>query len=154
MPISHLSAVLEYTIFAIMYYHLLRSTRVKKVIFASIFVILLLEIVNILFFENLHQFPSITLNVSQCLYVVYSLLLFRQMLLYPVEQSLFKQSIFWFNLDMLFIATTLFLNFALTNYLIKNTLNPVWMDWFNYIINMLYYAVMGACLIIDNKKQA
>lgn len=153
MPVAHLSAMVEYSLFASVYYYLLSNRYLKKLIMASIFFMLLLEIVNIIFFESLLQFPAILLNVSQFIYVLYSLLLFRQMLIQPAEESLFKQSIFWFNLDMLLYSTAMFLDFALTSYFIKNKLDATALIYFSIIVNMLFYAVIGISILIDNKKK-
>ncbi|WP_259071739.1 hypothetical protein HDF24_04900 [Mucilaginibacter sp. X4EP1] len=153
MPVAHLSAFVEYSFFASVYYYLLSNRYLKRLIMASIFFMLLLEIVNIIFFESLLQFPAILLNVSQFIYVLYSLLLFRQMLIQPAEESLFKQSIFWFNLDMLLYSTAMFLDFALTSYFIKNKLDATALIYFSIIVNMLFYAVIGISILIDNKKK-
>jgi len=152
MPIAHLWAITEYTFFSFVYYYLLKNRYAKKLIIASVFFMILLEIVNITFFESLLQFPAILLNVSQFIYVLYSLLLFRQMLIQPAEESLFKQSIFWFNLDVLLFSAAMFLNFALTSYFIKNKLDATMLIYFSIIVNMLFYTVIGISILIDNKK--
>jgi hypothetical protein len=152
MPVAHLWAIMEYAFFSFVYYRLLEDRLVKKAIIASVFFMLLLEIVNFSFFETLLQFPSLILNVSQFIYVLYSLLLFRQMLLNPAEESLFKQSVFWFNLDMLLYCTAMFLDFALTDYFIKNNLDATILIYFSIVVNMLFYAVIGVSILIDNRK--
>ncbi|ASU32363.1 hypothetical protein [Mucilaginibacter xinganensis] len=153
MPIAHIWAVIEFALFSLTYFYLLKSTRVKNIIIASTIVMLMLEIVNVLFFEKLTQFPSLILEASHILYVVYSLLLFRQMLLFPTEQSLFKQSLFWFNINVLFYATTMFLNFALLSYFIENKLELAPLVYFGVAINLIFYVVIGISLLIDNAKE-
>lgn len=111
-----------------------------------------LEIANVFFFEKLTQFPSLILEVSHIVYVIYSLLLFRQMLLSPTQQSLFKQSLFWFNINMLFYATTMFLNFALLSYFIENKLDLLPLVYFSYVVNFIFYILIGISLTMDNKK--
>lgn len=152
MPVAHLWAIGEYAFFSLVYYRLLHNSRIKRLIVVSIFFMILLEIVNLAFFESLLQFPAILLTASQFIYVLYSLVLFRQMLLHPIEESLFKQSIFWFNLDILLFNAAMFLNFALTSYFIKNNLDATILIYFSIIVNMLFYAVIGISILIDNKK--
>ena len=180
MPVGHLWAVIEYCLFSLTYYFLLSGARIKKAIIISLFGMLLLEIItvavlkpcpanvnevmannNILnaalrsccaLHQSLLQFPSLLLNISQFIYVLYSLLLFRQMLLFPAEQSLFKQSLFWFNLNVLFYGTTMFLNFALTSYFIQNKLDMTMLIYFSFAVNFIFYIVIGISILIDNKK--
>lgn len=153
MPIAHIWAVIEFTLFSVTYYYLLTSRWVKKAIIASAVAMFILEIINVLFFEKLTQFPSLILEASHILYVVYSLLLFRQMLLVPAEQSLFKQSLFWFNINVLFYATTMFLDFALLSYFIENKLDVLPLAYLALVVNFIFYIVIGISISMDNKKE-
>jgi hypothetical protein len=152
MPVSHIWAVIEFSFTAIIYYYLVNNAVLKKIIIGSIAAMMVLAVVNILYFEHLDQFPSLTLEASHIVYVVYSLLLFRQMLLSPSEQSLFKQSLFWFNINTLFYATTMFLNFALMSYFIQNKLDVAPLVYFSIVINVIFYVIIGFALSIDNRK--
>lgn len=153
MPVAHIWAVIEYALLSLTYFYLLTSRWVKKAIVASIAAMLILEIINLLFFEKLTQFPSLILEASHIVYVVYSLLLFRQMLLVPAEQSLFKQSLFWFNINVLFYATTMFLDFALLSYFIQNKLDVLPLAYFALVVNFIFYIVIGISILMDNKKE-
>jgi hypothetical protein len=153
MPVAHIWAVIEYAFFSLTYFYLLTNKRVKKAIIVSIIAMLILEVVNVLFFEKLTQFPSLILEASHIVYVVYSLLLFRQMLLFPAEQSLFRQSLFWFNINVLFYATTMFLDFALLSYFIENKLDVIPLAYFALVVNFIFYIVIGISILMDNKKE-
>ena len=153
MPLAHIWAVIEYAFFSLTYFYLLTNRWVKKAIIVSTIAMLILEVVNVLFFEKLSQFPSLILEASHIVYVVYSLLLFRQMLLFPAQQSLFKQSLFWFNINVLFYATTMFLNFALLSYFIQNKLDVVPLVYFGMIVNFTFYIVIGISILMNNKRE-
>jgi hypothetical protein len=152
MPISHSWAVIEFAFISVVYFYLVTNAWVKKVTIISILAMLVLAVANVLFFEKLNQFPSLTLEASHIAYVVYSLFLFRQMLLSPSEQSLFRQSLFWFNINVLFYATTMFLNFALMSYFIQNKLDVAPLVYFSVVVNFIFYIVIGFVLLIDNSK--
>jgi hypothetical protein len=152
MPVAHIWAVIEYCLFSYVYYQLLEGALIKKIILASMLLMVVLEIVNVATFESLRQFPSAIINISQIIYVIYSLFLFSQMLLNPTELSLFKQSLFWFNLNMLFYGTTMFLNYALTSYFIQNNLDSTILIFFSIAVNYIFYIVIGISILINNKK--
>jgi len=152
MPVAHIWGVAEFALYSATFYYLLNNSKIRKAIVVAVALMTALEIWNVLFFENLLQFPSLILNISQIVYVLYSLLLFRQMLLVPAEQSLFKQSLFWFNLNMLFYGTTMFLNFALTSYFIQNKLDMTALYYFSIVVNFIFYILIGISILIDNKK--
>lgn len=152
MPIAHIWAVIEFALFSLVYYRLITTAWIKRAIIASISFLALLEIANLFFFENIHQFPSLILEASHIFYVAYALLLFRQMLLFTTQQSIFKQSLFWFNINMLFYATTMFLDYALSSYFVENKLDLVPLYYFSLVINFIFYIVIGISLAIDNGK--
>ncbi|MES2108901.1 MAG: hypothetical protein V4577_09155 [Bacteroidota bacterium] len=152
MPQAHAWAVIEFSLFSLTYYFLVIDARIKRLILFIIGGMVVLEIANVIFFEKLTQFPSLILEASHIVYVIYAVTLFRQMLLSPTEQSLFKQSLFWFNINMLFYATTMFLNYALLSYFIENKLDIVPLVYFALVINLIFYIVIGISLLMDNKK--
>ncbi|HVW95736.1 MAG TPA: hypothetical protein VHA56_07190 [Mucilaginibacter sp.] len=152
MPLAHLWSVIEFALFSVVYYKFITADVIKKIIIILIPAMLILEIFNIRFFEQLSQFPSLILEASHIIYVVYALVLFRQMLFSPAEESLFKQSLFWFNINMLFYATTMFLNFALLSYFIENKLDVAPLVYISVVVNFIFYIVIGVSLLIDNKR--
>lgn len=152
MPIAHVWAIVEYAFFSSVYFYLITTAWVKKAIIFSVLFMLCLEVANLFFFEKISQFPSLILEASHIIYGAYALLLFRQMLLFPTEERLFKQSLFWFNINMLFYATTMFLYFALLSYFVENKLDVVPLFYFSFIVNFIFYIVIGVSLFIDNRK--
>ncbi len=154
MPQAHVWAIMEFILFSLTYFYLLTNALLKRIVLILMFAMVALEIVNILFFEKLSQFPSLILEASHIIYVVFALLLFRQMLLFPSEQSLFKQSVFWYNINVLFYATTMFLNFALLSYFIQNKLDVIPLAYFGIVVNFIFYIIIGISLLIDDKKNS
>jgi len=153
MPVSHIWGVIEFVLFSLIYYQLITTAWIKKAIGIAMLFMVVLEIINLRFFENIKQFPSLILEASHIIYVAYAMLMFRQMLLFASQVSLFKQSLFWFNINMLFYATTMFLNFALLSYFVENKLDAVPLYYFSIIVNFLFYIVIGFSLSIDDEKK-
>ena len=150
MLVEHIAAAIEYVFFSVIYFYLLNDVIIKRIIFYSIFLMIFLEILNIFWGEGMRQFPSNFLNISQVIYFVFSILFFRQMLLWPSANNILKQSRFWFNLDIMFFASSMFLNFALTNYFLKHKLNEMMLYQLSYVINMIFYVVIGGAVLMDH----
>src|ERR1700761_383968 len=64
MPLAHLWAVIEFAMYSLVYYYLLKSIFAKKTVLILIALMTLLEVVNLLYFEKISQFPSIILEAS------------------------------------------------------------------------------------------
>lgn len=116
--------------------------------------------VVVFFFINLffiqqpsHQsFPTNIYIVTNSLYVILSLLLFKQMLQHSLEIALVKQSAFWFNTAVLFCSATMFLNMALLNYYAQHKWGHDIIFYFwggNFVISD---ALVAVSLFVDKKE--
>ncbi len=153
-PIIHLESITAYIFYSLTFYYLFKSIRIKKIISVSIVVFIILAIVDALFFEQpwKKQFPTYIYIPSNTLYIIFSLLLFREMLLSPLNVRIIRQSPFWYTIGVLFYASTMFLILALTNYAVKHKdiYNSV-MIYVWYFILFAFHIFVGVSILIDHK---
>lgn len=153
MPVEHISSYAEFIFNALIFYQLLKSTRIKEIVKVSTAVITLFFIVNSLWLQSyLNTFPSNAIIVSEIVLVIFSLLVFKQMLQYPLQLNITSQSIFWYNTAILFYSTTVFLNFGLINYVVKHHLDNATFYNCRFILNMIFYILLGIAIFIEDKK--
>lgn len=153
MPVEHISAYSEFIFNALIFYHLIKSTQIKKIVKISTAIITLFFFINSLWLQTyLHTFPSNAIIVSEIVLVVFSLLVFKQMLQYPLQVTITSQSIFWYNTAILFYSTTVFLNFGLINYVVKHHLDNATFYNCRFILNMIFYILLGIAIFIEDKK--
>jgi len=152
-PILQLESIAEYVFYALIYYYLFKNKTIKKVILSSIVIIFFLFIINAFFLQPfLKVFPTNIYLPTQILFVIFSLLLFKQMLLYPSKVNIVKQGVFWFNTAMFFYATTMFLNLGLANYYVAHHINDYSLYYFWYFSLYLFHVFIGVSLFTDNKE--
>jgi hypothetical protein len=153
LPIAHVSILTEYVFFLLTYYFLFKNKLMRVSILVVLIIFVILSIINSIFIQPYYRYyPSNMFIPSEIAYVTFSLLLFRQMLLYPLPVNIVKQSVFWFNTAILFYSTTVFFNFGLTNYYIKHHLKDIVIFDFGLAINMIFYLLIGLSILIDNKE--
>ncbi|MBD1393510.1 hypothetical protein [Mucilaginibacter glaciei] len=152
MPAYHIIAIVHFVLFSIIYYHLIKDPTLRKIILLLIIPFIAFSVVNTFYNQSfLLSFPSNSVLLSEAVYIFYTLLLFRQMLLNPVLIPLYKQSVFWFNIAMLiFSAVTLF-NLGMINYFNKHNIDTSLLDSIIYIISLSFYGLFGYALFINNK---
>jgi hypothetical protein len=136
------------------YYHLFQRSITKKGVLVFTIAIIAFAFFNAIFLQPLTKtFPSYLYLVTNTMLVMYSLLLFKQMLLYPVNIRITSQGVFWFNTSMLFFSTTMFLNLGLTNYYakLKQGDDAIYYFWYGsyYILNIL----TGVALLCNYKEK-
>ncbi len=152
-PILHIEAITEFIFYAVTFYYLFTSRKIKKTILISIIIISVFAVINALFIQSFHTvFPTNVNLPTLALLVVFSLLLFKQMLLYPLETSLMKQGVFWFNTAIIFYSTTMFLNIGLSNVYLRNPSIDYLIFYFWYGILYIFTVLIGIALLTDTKK--
>lgn len=151
-PIAHIENIVWYIFYAIIYYDLLKNEKLKKTILVSIVIVTVFGLVNALFLQPFHVFPTYTTVVTQTLYVIFSLLLYKQMLLYPSKINIIEQSAFWYNTAILFYATTMFVNLGLGNYVAEHHVVDYIIFYFWYFILYVFFILIGVALLTDNKE--
>jgi len=152
----HLMSLNGYVFYSFIYYFLFISSRLKKSILVSIFLVVIFFFVNIFFIQQPYhkQFPTNIYLVTNALLVIWSLLLFKQMLQYSLSINIIRQSIFWFNTAILFFSSTMSLSMEMLNYYAK----------LNWGYDIVYYLWVGEfclfnfliliALLLDNKEKS
>jgi hypothetical protein len=151
IPVYHFFSPVEFIGFSCVYYYLIKNSNIRNAILCIMAVMLLGSVIDTLFFETLMVFPSKYLLVCEILYLLYSLLGFRQMLLSPVQTPLYKQSLFWLNTAFLIYTSTIFLSFGLHDYFIKHHVSTKTLNTLIYVVNIIFYSLLGVS-IITNKR--
>src|SRR5579872_2948445 len=114
--ILHVQVCNGYIFYSIIYYLLFKNESIKKFLLLFIIIVPIFCFINALFLEPYATtFPTYTTLPTDILLIIFSLLLFKQMLLYPVKVNIVKQSVFWYNIGILFFSATMFMNLGLMN---------------------------------------
>lgn len=153
--VLHLECLVLFVFYSAVYYHLFQRRMIKQFVFGLTIVIIAFAFFNAILLQPFinNTFPSYLYLVTNTMLVIYSLLLFKQMLLYPVSIKITSQGVFWFNTSMLFFSTTMFLNLGLTNYYakLKQGDDAIYYFWYGsyYILNIL----TGVALLCNYKEK-
>lgn len=147
-PVYHVYVIVLYFFYAWIYRELSSDPRLKKIIVASAAIFLLMSITNTIFYQPLSRFPSNILMIACVPLIILSLLIYRQMFHYPIEQNLFRQPVFWVNTGTLFFFTTTFLFWSFFNYFIRQKLDTTLLVNMIYVSNIVYYMTLGVSLLV------
>ncbi len=152
-PILQIDCITEFIFFSVIYYYLFKNKLIKKAIAVSIIIIVAAFFINAAFFQPFNKvFPTYIYIPSQILFAVFSLLLFKEMLMYPVKINIVKQSVFWYNTGVLFYSTTMFFFLGLSNYLAEHNLDDDFIFNFWYIISDVFHILICIAILTENKK--
>jgi len=150
--ILHIESLTDYLFYAATYYYLFKNKLIKRLIIVSIVGMSVFFFINALFLQPLQTvFPTYMYYPAQILFSLFSLLLFKEMLQYPLAINITKQSVFWFNTAILFYGTTMFFILGLTNYLAEHNLNDQFLFNFWYLIIYLFHIFIAFSFLTDNR---
>jgi hypothetical protein len=158
IPVQHVACISDYIFYSLTNYYLFKNKAIKKFIIVSIVLIMVFFFINALFLQPFFKvFPTYLYYPTQILFATFSLLLFKEMLMYPLKINIIKQSVFWYNTAMLFYATTMFFNMGLSNYLSQHNLSAFFVSFFTYFwyfILDVFSILVGISLLTHNKEIA
>lgn len=139
-PIFHFYIIISVIFLGAMYYLAFFNQFLKKTIVGLSVAALLMIIVNIIFNENIWDYPSVSNTVLSVMIIVFSLLYFYQLLNRQEFIHIEKQALFWINAGMLFyFALNVFL-FMLFKQIIDAHQEAVYIvhNIINIIANILF----------------
>jgi hypothetical protein len=152
-PVLQIQCIEEYIFYSMVYYYLFKNKRIKKFVVISLVIIVVFFPINAVFFQPfLHTFPTNINTSAQVLNTIFSLLLFKEMLDYPVKMNIVRQGIFWFNAAMLFYATTIFFMLGLSNYLAERRYEDKVVSDLWFLIDYLFHILIGIALLTNNSE--
>ena len=152
-PVLQIECIAEYIFYALIYYYLFKNKILKNLILTSVVIISVFFIVNAIAWQPFNsKFPTYVYIPTQILYVLFSLLMFKQMLLYPLKINIIKQGVFWYNTAMLFYATTMFLNLGLTNIYAQHNHWDNYIFYFWYGIVSVFHTLIGVSIFTASKE--
>jgi len=152
--LSHTETIGEFLFFASTYYYLFKEIWIKKLVMGCIITLSVFFVINGFTLQPFTKaFPTYVIMPAEIMYVVFAVLLFKQMLQYPMQVNITKQSIFWFNTGILFFSTTMFLVFSLMNYYSKHsTLEGMTLVlYFWHSIDIIFTILICVAILNENK---
>jgi hypothetical protein len=152
-PVLHIEDLLEYIFCASIYYYFFTNKNIKIAIITSIIVITIFAIINAFTWQPLLKaFPTNITLPAFAILTILSLLLFRQMLLSPVNIPLLSQGVFWYNTAILFYSTTLFFIIGLSNYQLRFHGLVKYFFYLWYAILYIFAALLALTLLKASKE--
>lgn len=152
LPVYHFLSCIEYAGIAMVFSGLYKNKILRRTTFYSIIPVSILGILNSVYLQDMNTFPSNVLLLSHGIFLLFALLLFKQMIDEPIEKKLYKQSQFWLSTAYLIFPAAVFLSFGLQNYFIRNQLNMQPINNMIYISNFVFYILIGIALLTDQKE--
>ena len=149
----HVETIVNYIFFSLIYYYLFKNQYIKRSVLLSIVIVIIISIINSFYLQPYNQmFPTNTMLINEVLFILFSLALFKQMLLYPLQVNIIKQSMFWFNAAMLFYSATIFFNSTLANYFYHHNVKSSFIGYFWYFVEITSNLLLGIAILTDKRE--
>ncbi len=119
MPIGNVYIPLSMLVIGIFFVKVLDGYVPRILTIGLVFLYELFCVVNLLFFQNINEFPDVTGSLGSLLMISFSILLFVKIMIDAKIEQLFQEPIVWINLGILVYASASLFYFALFNYSLK-----------------------------------
>jgi hypothetical protein len=139
LPVYNLVAINECIFYSLIYYYIFKSNVIKNILLLTAIIVPVLAVINAFTLQPFMSiFPSNVLVITTILYVIFAMLLYREMLSNALEIAIFKQSVFWYNTGVLFFSVTMFLSFCALNFIIKHKLQIGVLGYLDDMVNLFF----------------
>lgn len=155
MVISHLYTIVEYVCWSLIYIRLFDVKVVKKLIIASIFIVVVFTIINIFLWQPIEVYNSYSKTVESAFLLCFAIGWFYKVF---VDQSIHRLEThpsFWINAAVLIYFSGAFLLFVTNNFLLEIPLIEYFEAWaLHGIFIMIHYLFIAIGIwLIKHKKE-
>ena len=152
IPLYNISGIIEFCFYLWIFYNIIKSIRIKKIIILFIVGYPCLSILNMLFFQGINNFNSITYSLGCLIIIIFSIFYFFE--LFSAEESyrLSKDPAFWICTGLLFFYSVSFPVYVSVN-LMKH-FTPKLGDLISFVIvvlNIVLYSLFCVAFICQIK---
>ncbi|MXV52267.1 hypothetical protein GS399_14915 [Pedobacter sp. HMF7647] len=147
----HIFFILQYVLATLFFYYSFSRLEIKIFSLVLLIPVCIAGVINSVYFQKAHTYPSNFALISHSLFLLYSLLLYIQMINSPIKLNLFKQSIFWSATAFLVFPVLMLSSIGLYNYFERHKLDETYIYMLFYIANYIFYILLGAALWFDRK---
>lgn len=147
-PVYHIYNPVQYFFITTFFSFFIKKS--KTLISWSWVAFMAIVFINILFFQTVWQFSSNLILLYSPVYILLSLLLFKNMLLNINDTPLLKQRLFWYNTSSLFLYLFTFFCWSFYNILLKSNSTRTVINVIYYLA-IQYYIVTGIVIYLDSR---
>ncbi|MCB0517007.1 MAG: hypothetical protein R2798_03250 [Chitinophagales bacterium] len=147
--VSNLYSLFEMIVYGLFFHNILTNPNDKKVTVYVFFTLFILNVLNFLLYEGFWVFNSLALTLNSIVYIIFTILYFRQILKNPVTLNLEKYPVFWLAAAIFFYHSAslfifLFQKFIYLGYF--TTSFPIW--YIHNFFMILYELIIGYAFLL------
>lgn len=151
--VYHFFTPLEFSIYCIIYYFFIRTTKYNTYFILLSASLIIFEIINTIFFQSFSVSNTNTLIIESVFLVTLSLLLFYQLKEEPLYDNLLHEGVFWFNSAILIYYCFNILVWGFHNLRVYELTNPPKLMYdINLILSGFLYLIFLFSICLGYKK--
>lgn len=140
MPLGNVYIPLSVFVFSLFYLKTLRGFVNSKIIIGLIILYELFCVVNLIFIQNMYEFPNLPGAFGALLFLAFSILLFAKIMVEAKIERLFNEPVVWINTGVLIYYSAGFFYYALFNYSLQFSREFVYNTVIaNAVANILFF---------------
>ena len=148
--VYHFFVIIEYGLYCLIFHLNLRSALTTKFLVISLVVLIIGEITNTIFFQPLETTNTNILILEALFLVFFSLLLFKKLSENIEMDSLFPQSVFWFNTGILIYYSFNVLIWGFHSFKVYRLERPPIIIYdINLLLSGLLYLLFSVAIVLD-----
>lgn len=115
MPVGHIYFPLSILILGLFYILSIKDFINRKIVIGTIVIFEILSIVNLIFIQNIHQFPNIIAAIGALIIIAFSIIYFSKVMTEAKIKKLSDEPMIWINTALLIYFSANFFFYILFN---------------------------------------
>lgn len=151
MPQSHLYAIVSFTLLCLFYRSVFKGYISEKWFNGLIVLYYVFSITNLLFFQSIFDYPSLSFSVMTIVVVVFAIIYYHKTMVEAEVTSLSKEPLVWINTAMLIYYTgNLFYNVLFNLFLDYSHEFLRSIGIYFFVLNALFYILIAVGFYLNN----
>lgn len=144
MPIGHFYFSIAFLIMGLFYLHLLKGYVKPAFILSLIISFEVFCVINVLFIQDLFEYPSLTGSIGTMILFLFSIAFFTKVMSEAKITKLAQEPLIWINSAVLIYYTGNFIFYVLYNYSLSySTEFAILAAKFFIVLNLLFYSIIA-----------
>lgn len=151
-PPYHFLNPLQSMLWGIFFWQQFNSSVKKKITLIACALLVILSIINSIFFQSLYVLPDNILRIQSFLFITLAFLLFFQIMDEHSEVNIFKDPVFLVTVALLWFSIISFIFINFHRYLAAKVVSYSTLRIVNYVSNYVYYLTLLIAVVMSRKS--
>lgn len=149
-PPYHFLNILQISTWSMFFSFSTENLLTKKIVKYSAVILIIFSLLNSIFFQNIFSMPSNAFLAQNIMLIIWCILLYFEILEWPSQINIYKNSTFWATVALLFFHFLSFAFYLTYNFFLDAKLKISIIQRIHLISNYIFYGLLSFSVLLNS----